>query len=311
MREMKRTSARTALIACALATIVASATPAIAGVPEVVLGTERWELEPAASSTFEAWTEARIGRTGFRSKVFARAIGGARFKVSPAGTGVAFTGGIDGSTLAYDRDGDIALFDLSTRTELDVPNGVNTTRGAEFSPSISGQHLLFVRFRANRSSVVLFDMPSSTSTVLYSKANTDRRFFNVYAGQVNGNYAVWHQDTFSARDDALVDADVYFHDISGKKTTRLANPQGTVQYAPSVSANGTVYFGRSGFGCGLDTQLVQQALDGTESILHDFPNGRDFASSYALDGGTTEVYFDQGRCREDPPNQDILKVPAA
>jgi hypothetical protein len=108
-----------------------------------------------------------------------------------------------------------------------------------------------------------------------------------------------------------VDADVYFHDISGKTTARLANPQGTVQYGPSVSANGTVYFGRSGFGCGLDTQLVQQALDGTESILHDFPNGRDFASSYALDGGTTEVYFDQGRCREDPPNQDILKVPTA
>ena len=310
MREMTRTRTRTALIACALATIVASATPAAAGVPEVVVGTERWELEPAASSTFEAWTEARIGRTGFRSTVYARAMGGDRFRVSPRGS-VAFTGGIDGSTLAYDHDGDIALFDLSTREEVDVPNGVNTGVGFESSPSISGQHLMFVRFRANRSSVVLFDMPSRTSTVLYSKANTDRRFFNVYAGQVNGNYAVWHQDTFSTRNDGLVDADVYFHDIAGKLTARLANPQGTVQYAPSVSANGTVYFGRSGFGCGLDTQLVQQTLEGTESILHDFPNGRDFASSYALDGGTTEVYFDQGRCREDPPNQDILKVPAA
>lgn len=302
--------ARAAVLACAFATIVASATPAIAGVPEVVVGTERWELEPAASSTFEAWTEARIGRRGFRSNVYARAIGGERFKVSPAGTGAAFTGGIDGSTLAYDRDGDIALFDLSTRTELDVPDGVNTARGAELSPSISGHHLLFVRFRGNRSSVVLFDMPAGTSTVLYSNANTDRRFFNVYVGQVNGNYAVWHQDTFSVRNESLVDADVYFHDIAGKKTARLANPEGTVQYAPSVSAAGTVYFGRSGFGCGLDTQLVQQTLDGTESILYDFPNGRDFASSYALDDGTTDVYFDQGRCREDPPNQDILKVPA-
>lgn len=310
MREMRGTRTRTALLACALATIVASATSAAAGVPEVVVGTERWELEPAASSTFEAWTEARVGRTGFRSAVYARAMGGARFRVSPAGS-VAFTGGIDGSTLAYDRDGDIALFDLATRNEIAVPNGVNTERGIEFSPSISEQHLLFVRFRGNRSSVVLFDMPSSTPTVLYSKANTDRRFFNVYVGQVNGNYAVWHQDTYSARNDALVDADVYFHDIAGNLTARLANPQGTVQYGPSVSANGTVYFGRSGFGCGLDTQLVQQALDGTESILHDFPNGRDFASSYALDGGTTEVYFDQGRCRGDPPNQDILKVPAA
>lgn len=310
MREMRGTRTRTALVACALVTVVASATPAAAGVPEVVVGTERWELEPAASSTFEAWTEARIGRTGFRSTVYARAMGGDRFRVSPAGS-VAFTGGIDGSTLAYDRDGDIALFDLSTRTELEVPNGVNTERGSEFSASISGPHLLFVRLRGNRSSVVLFDLPAGTSTVLYSKANTDRRVFSLFVGQVNGNYAVWNQDTFSVQADEFVDADVYLHDIGGKKMARLANPQGTVQYGPSVSANGTVYFGRSGFGCGLDTQLVQQTLEGTESILHDFPNGRDFASSYALDGGTTEVYFDQGRCRGDPPNQDILKVPAA
>lgn len=303
--------ARAAVFACALAMVVASATPAIAGVPEVVVGTERWELEPAASSTFEAWTEARIGRSGFRSNVYARAIGsGDRFKVNPAGTG-AFTGGIDGSTLTYDRDGDIALFDLSTRTELDVPNGVNTARGTEFSPSISGPHLLFVRFRGERSTVVLFDMPAGTSTVLYSKANTDRRFFNVYVGQVNGNYAVWHQDTYSVQNDALLDADVYLHDIAAKTTARLANPQGTVQYGPSVSADGTVYFGRSGFGCGLNTQLVQQTLDGTESVLYDFPNGLDFASSYARDDGTTDAYFDRGRCREDPPNQDILRVPAA
>jgi hypothetical protein len=310
MREDNMTSmrTRTVVIACAFATIVANATPASAGAPEVVTATERWELEPAASSTFEAWTEARIGRAGFRASVYARAIGGDRFKVNPAGT-VAFTGGIDGSTLAYDRDGDIALFDLSTRTEFDVPNGVNTGRGAEFSPSISGSHLLFVRFRGTRSSVVLFDMPAGTSTVLYSKANTDRRVFNVYVGQVNGNYAVWHQDTFSAQGE-LLDADVYFHDIAAKTTARLANPQGTVQYAPSVSADGTVYFGRSGFGCGLNTELVQQTLAGTESILYEFPRGRDFASSYALDGGTTQVYFDRGRCREDPPNQDILRVPA-
>lgn len=302
--------ARAAVFACALTTIVASATPAIAGVPEVVVGTDRWELEPAASSTFEAWTEARIGRNGFRSNVYARAVGSNdRFRVNPAGTG-AFTGGIDGSTLAYDRDGDIALFDLTTRTELDVPNGVNT-RAFESSANISGSHLMFVRLRGDRSSVVLFDMPAGTSTVLYSKANTDRRIFNVYVGQVNGNFAVWNQDTISVREEALVDASVWLHDIAGKTTARLANPEGTVQYGPSVSADGTVYFGRSGFGCGLDTRLVQQRLDGTESILYDFPDGRDFASSYALDGdATTHVYFDRGRCRDDPPNQDIVKVPA-
>jgi hypothetical protein len=299
---------RAVVFACVCATIVASATPAIAGAPEVVVGTERWELEPAASSTFEVWTEARIGRAGFRANVYARPVGGDRFKVNPAGT-VAFTGGIDGSTLAYERDGDIALFDLVTRTELDVPDGVNT-RAFESSASISGPHLLFVRFRADRSSIVLFDMVAGTSTVLYSKANTARKIFNLYVGQVNGNFAVWNQDTFSVQAEAFVDADVFLHDIAAKTTARLANPEGTVQYGPSVSADGTVYFGRSGFGCGLDTQLVQQTLDGTESILYEFPRGRDFASSYALDAGTTDVYFDRGRCRGDPPNQDIVKVPA-
>jgi hypothetical protein len=299
---------RAAVLVCVFATVVASATPAVAGAPEVVVGTERWELEPAASAAFEAWTEARIGRNGFRSNVYARAIGGDRFKVNASGTS-AFTGGIDGSTLVYDIDGDIALFDLATRTELPVPDGVNT-RAFEYSASISGQHLMFVRVRRDRSTVVLFEIPTGTSTVVYTKSNTDRRFFNVYVGQVNGNYAVWNQDTYSVRADALVDADVFFHDIAGKTTAKLANPQGTVQYGPSVSANGTVYLGRSGFGCGLDTQLVQQTLDGTETILYDFPNGRDFASSYANDDGTTDVYFDRGNCRDDPPNQDILRVPA-
>jgi hypothetical protein len=304
--------ARTAVLACAFAAIVASAAPASAGTPEVVVGTERWEFEPAASTTFVAWTEGRIGRRAFHSNVYARTLGtDERFKVNPAGTN-AIAGGIDGSTLAYDRDGDIVLFDLSTRTELDVPDGVNTARANEHSASISGPHLLFVRVRGDRSSVVLFDMPAGTSTVLYSKVNNDRRFFNLYAGQVNGNYAVWNQDIFSVRRGALVDADVFFHDIAGNTTARLANPEGTVQYGPSVSADGTVYLGRSGFGCGLEALLVQQTLDGTESILYEFPNGRDFASSMAVDNddGTTDVYFDRGRCRDDPPNQDILRVPA-
>jgi hypothetical protein len=304
--------ARVAVLACAFVAIVASATPASAGVPEVVVGTERWEFEPAASSTYLAWTEGLIGRRGFRSNVYARTLGtDERFKVNPAGTN-ATSGAIDGSTLAYDRDGDIALFDLSTRTELDVPDGVNTARGNEYSASISATHLLFVRVRGDRSSVVLFDMTAGTTTVLHSKVNTDRRFFILYAGQVNGNYAVWEEDTFSVRREALVNAEVWMHGIAGHTFERLVNPEGTVQYAPSVSADGTMYLGRSGFGCGLETVLVQRTLDGTETILYGFLRGRDFASSTAVDNDddTTDVYFDQGRCREDPPNQDILRVTA-
>lgn len=305
--------ARLALIVvCAFGTIVASTTPAIAGAPEIVLATEKWELLPAASSTYQAWTVARIRGDRFRSNVFAQAIGDdTPFRVNPQGT-QASTGGIDGSTLAYDREGDIALVDLSTRTELDVPDGVNKPNAGEHSASISGTHLLFSRVHRNRSSIVLFDMGTGTSNVLYTRRHSDRRFYNVFAGQVNGNFAVWGQDTFSSRDNALLRADVWLHDIAGDTTTKLAKPAGTVQYGPSVDADGTVYLGRSGFGCGKDVQLVERPLEGTESVLYEFPDGRDFATSEAVVNvdGTTDVYFDPGRCRGFPPNQDIWRLPA-
>jgi hypothetical protein len=303
--------ARVALVACVIA-FVAGTTPAVAGTPDVVVGTEKWEFGPAASSTYVAWTVARISENGFQSNVFARAIGSNEpFRVNPRGTG-AVTGGIDGSTLAYERDGDIVLFDLATRTELGVPEGVNRPNAAEYSASISGTQLLFVRAQRQRNSIVLFDLSAETSRVLYAKTNSDRRFYVLYAGQVNGNYAVWSQDTRSAQDDSLLEANVWRHDIGSARTRKLPNPDGTLQYASSVAADGTAYFGRSGFGCGVDTALIEQTLDGEESVLYDFRDGRDFAVSNVVDNldGTTHVYFDPGRCRSDPPNQDIWRLPA-
>ena len=88
--------------------------------------------------------------------------------MNPKGTG-AVTGGIDGSTLIYewftpDQKSDLAMVDLSTQTELDVPDGVNTN-SVEFSPSISGSHLLFGRAIRHGASIVLFDTSSATSEV--------------------------------------------------------------------------------------------------------------------------------------------------
>jgi hypothetical protein len=311
MRGGETMRTRLVVLACTLIAIVASAAPASAGTPEVVVGTDREEFEPAASSTYLAWTELRIRERRVRSNVYFRTLGtDERIQVNPAGT-FATAGGIDGTTLAYDRDGDIFLYDLATRTELDVPDGVNTRRGFEYSASISGTHLLFVRSRGDQNSIVLFDMVSGSDTVLYSKANNDRRFFILYAGQVNGNYAVWQQDVGSVRTGDLVDADVWIHDIAGDATDKVAKPEGTLQYAPSVSADGTMYFGRSGFGCGLDVLLVQRDVGGGESTLYEFPDGRDFLSSVAADtGATTDVYFDRGRCRG-APNQDIVRISAA
>ena len=60
-----------------------------------------------------------------------------------------------------------------------------------------------------------------------------------------------------------------------------------------------MYFGRSSFACGENAQLVSRQLDGTETVLYEFPTNRDFGFSSAVDNAnnTTDVYFDRANCR--------------
>src|SRR4029453_19160822 len=123
-------------LVCALGTFVATAAPAVAVEPVVVVDTDKPEIGPAASTTYLAWI---VVTPNNHPNVRAMAIGDdTAFRVNPKGTG-AFTGGIAGSTLIHEgftphRKPDLAMVDLSTRTELDVPEAVNTN-AEEFSPS--------------------------------------------------------------------------------------------------------------------------------------------------------------------------------
>ena len=299
-------------LACAFGTIMVSATPALAVEPVVVVDTERPELGPVASASFLAWF---VFSPSFHSSVRAQATGSdTSFRVNPKGTN-AFTGGIDGSTLIYEiqfpgEKDDLAMVDLATQTELDVPDGINTN-GHEYSPGISGSHILFGRgFRNSR--IVLFDTTTSESQVVYTKSETDRRYFQVLPTQINGNYAVWQQTVFSKRTNEVVGLDVFLYDIAAGTTTKLpeTDPERPSHYGPSVDAGGTVYYGRSSFACGENAELISRALDGTESVVYAFPTGRDFSFSFALDnaGGTNDVFFDGTRCRGSDFG-DIWKLP--
>ena len=287
-------------MACALGTMMIHIPPAFAVEPVMVIATDKPELGPAASTTYLAWF---VPSQDFsRSNVWAEEIGSdAPFRVNPGGT-TAYTGGIDGSTFVYqvsakDQKPDIAMMDLSTKTPLDVPSGVNTDR-AEFAPTISGNHLLFGRGMRDGRSVVLFDIATGTSEVLYSKLDTDKRSFDVLPLQVNGNYAVWQQIAFRASGE-VVGGDVWLYDIAASTTTKIPNADQVWQYGVSVNKDGTVYFGRSNLECGEDAEVIQRLIDGTESSLYTFPTGRDFSFSVAVDNvdGTTDVYFDSGKCR--------------
>jgi outer membrane protein assembly factor BamB len=301
------------VVGCAFATFVGTATPALAVEPVVVVDTDKPEVGPAASTTFLAWIE-HSGRA-LKPNVRAQAIGDdTSFRVNPQGTS-AFTGGIDGSTLIYeqfsrDEPSDLVMVDLSTQTELDVPEGVNTSR-VEFSPSISGSHLLFGRTIRHGAEIILFDTTTSTSEVVYSRTRTERREFFILPIQVNGNYAVWHQATLSTRNGNLISADVFLYDIAAATTTKIpkTDPDRAVLYGPSVDSDGTVYFGRSSPACGKNAQLVSLQLDGTETVLYEFPLNRDFQFSVAVDNSnnTTDVYFDRANCRSDDFG-DIVKL---
>jgi hypothetical protein len=288
--------------------------PAFAVDPVLVVATARTELKPAASTTYVAWF---VFDRHFAPSVWAEAIGSDEpFRVNPEGT-TAFTGGIEGSTLVYERSmpgqkPDLAMVDLSTQTELDVPEGVNTEK-SEFAPSISGTHVVFGREIPHGSSIVLFDTSMGTSQVLYSRTNRDRRF-DFQAIQVNGNYVVWQKLLFSKQKDGqaiqLIGVDVFLHDVAAATTRRIPSAEGVWQYAPSVDAEGTMYFGRGALGCDENHQLIERQIDGTESVIYTFAHGRDTSNSVAVDNadGTTDVYFDRGSCRG-PDFGDIVKLP--
>jgi hypothetical protein len=301
-------------LAGTLGMLVATAAPAVALEPVVVVDTDKPEVGPAASTTYLAWIV--FSGKNLNPSIRAEAIGSdASFRVNPKGTG-AFTGGIDGSTLIYEQftetqKSDLMMVDLSTQTQLEVPDGVNTD-AVEFSPSISGSHLLFGRRIHQGAEVILFDTGTGTSQVIATRTNTQRRFKFVLPIQVNGNYAVWEQSVINRKTDEPISTDIILYDIAAATMTKLpkTDPKRPSLYGPSVDQDGTVYFGRSSFACGENAQLVSRQLDGTETILHVFPTNKDFRFSGAVDnpGNTTDVYFDRANCRGDDFG-DIWKLP--
>ena len=88
------------------------------------------------------------------------------------------------------------------------------------------------------------------------------------------------------------------------------DPERPSLYGPSVDQDGTVYFGRSSFACGENAQLVSRQLDGTETVLIEFPTHKDFRFTNAVDNpdDTTDVYFDRANCRGNDFG-DIWKLP--
>jgi hypothetical protein len=253
--------------------------------PRVIVRRAAAVVRPVAGGGFVAWTEA-VNARAVRTAVYARGRDGRVWKVdgpSPP----ARTGGIDGTTLVYSRGGEIRHYDLARRRGL--RRLAVTTNIREPSPTLSRGRLLYTRVDThNRTRVALHDLRSGRERTLFAiraHATTAR------SGEVSDNYAVWSLCVEVA-------CTVFRYDIAHRHSEQLA-PQSLARpsYAPSVTADGTAYFARSGPGCGESVEIFRARVGRGPEKIYSLPAGHDVFSTYAVSGGGTHVYFDSVACK--------------
>lgn len=262
--------------------------------------TRAQEAIPSADSEHLAWSQAT--RRSPRYQLYMQRSGQPKVRVNRART-QGFSGGFDGETFVYQEtrgtQSNLHFYDVANGGRSAPPAGVNT-RHWEWHPTVSGEWLLFGRINtAARVDLVLLRNLVTGETRRLGRLRWGRGTI-AEPGQVSGNYAVWYRCTPAC--------DVFLYDIAAGTTTRIPNPNRRQQYDPSVTSDGTVYFVRSGRGCGTSVRLVRHPLGGPSRALASLGAGRDSFHTYALenDDGTTSLFFDRVRCRTGA--FDVLKV---
>ena len=152
------------------------------------------------------------------------------------------------------------LFDLATHARS-APAGVNTNRW-EWQPTISGDWILYGQQWGSRplnGRVILHDTNTAETRVLDEQIGKPRRL--LFPGQVSGDFATWDRYTPLAHTE-----NVFLYQISTQTKTKIPVPTGKVQYSSSVTPTGTVFYARSGVGCG------------THVTLHEYASGTDTCS---------------------------------
>lgn len=293
IRRVLRGGRAATLLALAAAGLTCPAAALAEPTPVPVLTGSTDQITPAAAGTTLVWARNGLNDRG-PYDVYVR-VGGKVIQVNSPIT-QAFGGGISGDTVVYQRvfkgQSDLRYYNIATGT-YSAPSAWNS--GAwEWSPTVSGTHVLFGRASGSGSSAVergeLGDRSTAGVTELVSLSGTYAR---VFPGQVNGNYAVWSQCI-----NVTVLCNVWMYDIAAGTTTLIRNTfsGGKYQYAPSVTADGTVYFVHSGSSCGA-WQLVKKPLGAPAAVMLTFAHGIDVNSTYVDDtGGTPVVYYSRYAC---------------
>lgn len=276
----------------------------------VVLRTDAYENNPAASETYLAW--AVWGNDSH--PVYAMKLsGGARVRVNRTGWDGGM-GGIWGDELVYQEYShkkgiaDIFIFDLVSHDRRRVGAPVSTNYW-EYRPSISEDFILFARLLPGGArKLILYDRNKDRAKVIDSVTGARA---GLYPGQVNGDFAVWDRIMWDAEGHRWTSCNVFRYRISTGSLKRIDNPNQRCQYGASISADGTTFYGRSGFRCGMNALIRRLPFGGSPSTIQELPSGRDFGSTYAVDriDGKVDVFYDQALCTGADSDIHKLTVP--
>ena len=288
--RMLRTGVRA--VAASVVAVLLLTVPAIGATG--VITTKADEFNPAATDTYIAWNVY----SNKHYVVYAKQFGGSRFRVNPTGT-EGWVGSIEGTTLIYQQyvpskgRSDIYSYDLASKTRSKIGKPVSTDRW-EYDPAGSGDWVMYARYFRNADRKIY--LYNTTTHDLRPVASTSGRRWILRSSQVSGNYAVWEKT--EVRHGRLAGCNVFLYDIAGDTTTKLDNPNARCQYGPAVNPAGTVFFARSGLGCGKNVVLREQALASSATNFANLSDGHDVFSLYAVDNGdtTTDVYYDPYKC---------------
>jgi hypothetical protein len=301
--------ARAALLsALALTIVVATGVPQAGAAGSVrdraVRSSPLDERTPVEGSGYLAWAESRPGHPQQYS-VWIRALGHHAMRITPE-TGVAYAGGIDGDTLVYQQSvghgsSGIRFYDFVTGTSRPAPGPVNSA-AEEFGPSLSGRWLLFTREFSEPTvwKVLLYDLQTGRMRTLDRVSGPFAHL--AQSGQVAGDYATWQVCTPYCK--------VFEYRISTRQTWFVPDPDRHFQYAPSVTADGSVWFAESHAACG-GVSIRRYRPGGQPVTVAGLRANTDlsFTSARTLQGGRVDLLYDATSCTDFSGNLRALTIP--
>ena len=279
---------RPTLVAAAVAiSIVLLSADAFAGVvaTPVRINPSRREFEASGNANYFAWTQDQADAYA-QLNVWVLPTGGKKYEVR-AGGGQAVSGQMDhtGSLLPYEHcvhDAcDLALFDMSTKTEQPLPAGINTSTKREIFPALYGDQMTFLREGGHANTLYLVTDLSTGAKFALRSLNPRRAAFSSEP-RLTANWVTYGVCNRTG-------CHAFRYDIAGNSTTKIPNPLGERYIAPSPDIAGNVYLEGCRSRCGTHASLMKWSGSGDPTTFFHFASGTDAAQTSVYDDGSGNV----------------------